>query len=594
MTFTDRVSSLFKRSKTPKTPDAPAARPDPWSEYDRRPQAPKAPPGREIPIVALSGFDTVTAIRSTLTDLDRGQFASPALMLDAMLGDSHIAQKLDDRIGGVFGAPFDMQPPPGMEEDETALMVCEDAMPMWDGIVSDNGHRTVLRDGVMLGVGLGEVVVEPAEKDWRLSLKHWHARNIWWRWDTSHPQGGAYWVNTLTGPEEIQRDGRGGFFSVRRDADGGERISRWILYTPYGYRRGWVNARIKAVSVPWILRTWAHRDWGRASEVLGNPPRKVIIPAEWDAAEQTRALREVASMASEAIVRCPQKQDGTGFDVELLELKGTNIWEAFERLAQRAETVISVALVGQTLTTQVDSKGGNRALGEVHERVEARIRENDAKTFSAAARASICVPWCEFNHGSADLAPVPHWAVEPPEDLEATGKGLKAVGDGLLSLATAGVPVDRAKVCQEAGIPLEEGKEFEEPTLPQPKGAPGEEKPEGEDMGDGMDALARLDVLALARTDLPLGARRGQSYVDDLVAAGARRARKELAGDIAALVAIVREIPPLSDGSPDAKAIRLRLVEHYRGMAPAALARQMQRCMVLAEMNGRLSTLEDL
>jgi phage gp29-like protein len=589
MTFTDRVSALFKRSR--KAPDpAPAEDPTPArSPFDDLPrQVPARRSARDIPVISADEVATVSGLRGALSDLDRGKFSSAAGMLDQMLGDSHIAQKLDDRIGGVFGAPFDMKPPPGLEEDTPALKIAEEARAMWGSVGSDNGDRAVLRDGVMLGAGLGEVVVEPGEKAWTIGLKHWHGRNLWWRWDTR-----SYWVHTVNGPEELRRDGRGGHFSTWRDEAGRERVSRWLLYTPYGYQRGWVNARVKAVAIPWLLRTWAHRDWGRASEVLGNPPRKVKIPAEWDEDQKLRALREVASMASEGIVRCPQRADGVGFDVELLELKGANIWEAFEKLAMRAETVISVAIVGQTLTTQVNTKGANRSLGEVHERVEARIRETDAKTFSAAARSAIVVPWCEFNHGSAELAPVPHWAVEPPEDLEATGAGLKSVGEGLLALHQVGVPVDRAKVCAEAGIPIEAGKDFEEPVEQAPKdGAPkgGEDEPED----DGVEALAGLGEVALSRVDLPPGARRGQRYVDALVVAGARRARKALAPDVAALLAIVREIPPLADGMPDAKAIKLRLVEAYRGMAPAQLARLVQRSMVLADLNGRLSALEDV
>jgi phage gp29-like protein len=583
MTFTERLTAIFKRSK--KTDAAPVPAPEPVSPFDKIPERiPQRRSERDLPVSADYAWNLVSSVRAALTDLDRGNFGLPAMMLDAMLGDSHITAKLEDRLVGVFGAPFDMTPPPGLEEDKTALEIAKDALEMWSSVGADQGDRLVLRDGIMLGAGLGEVVVEPGESDWRIRLRHWHARNLSWRWDTR-----SYWVQTIGGPEELRPDGRGGFYSAWKE-NGRERIARWFLFTPYGYQRGWVNARVKAVSIPWLLRTWAFRDWGRHSEMLGIPPRKMKIPAEWDAEEKKRAIREVTAMASESIIRCPQREDGTGFDVELLELKGPNGWEAFDKLIAKAEAAITVALVGQTLTTQVDAKGGNRALGEVHERVASQLRKADAVGFGAAARASICIPWTEFNFGSPDLAPTPTWAVDPPEDLKTLGEGMKAVGEGFTALHAAGVPVDRAKVCADAGLPMEDGAEFEEIETPEPA-EPAAGGSSGEDDGEE-GPTARMT--ALARAALPAGARRGQRYVDDLAYHGTRQARLDLGQDVLDLLQVVRQTPAGADGKPDQEKLRAALLERFKGMSVKTLAETVRRCGVLAEMNGRVSVLEDV
>lgn len=495
MTFRERLSSIFGRAQPPAPPPSVEQDPEPAGEspFDTMPRPPRLQSPRDLPVVVNTEWSSVTSIRAALTDLDRGSFAWPAMMLDAMLGDSHIVAKIDDRLDGVFGAPFDMKPPAGMEEDAGALEIAEDARSMWQSVGSDQGDRMVMRDGVMLGAGLGEVIVEPGDDDWRVRLKHWHARNLWWTWSGPISGRPGYVINTKKGAEELLPDGRGGYYSTWKDEDGSERVSRWILYTPYGFQRGWVNARVKSLAIPWLLRMWAFRDWGRHSELLGIPPRKVKVPSEWDDDEKKRALREVAMMASEGIVLCPQKPDGYGFDVELLELKGPNAADVFERLVRLAEGAITVALVGQTLTTQVDSGGGNRALGQVHERVEAKIRKSDATRFGSTARNAILMPWAEFNFGSPDLAPVPTYAVDPPADLKAMGDGLNAVGVGLQALQVSGVPVDRAKVCTEAGIPVEEGVPFREYQPPQPPPAPGEEPGKG-DKADPEDGEPKDDA----------------------------------------------------------------------------------------------------
>jgi phage gp29-like protein len=457
------IFDLFKRTKTAAQAEPATAPVAEVSPFDRVPVTFRlSSSARDLPIVSTVQWDSVSAVREAMVELNAGRFLSASLLLDSMLSDSHVTAKIEDRTSGLFGAPFDMKPPPGFEEDAAALKLAGDSMPMWRHVISDDAHTLVLRDGIMLGVGLGEVVIDTTAEEWKPRLKHWHARHLTWRWTPDADAGfaGAYWVTTMRGMEQLRPDGNGGFYSEWTGTGGEQRRSRWMLYTPYGYQRGWASARIKAIAIPWLLRMWAFRDWGRHSEILGIPPKVVKVPAEWSDEEKQRALRELTALASEGTLLAPTKSDGTGFDVELLELKGPNAHDTFDGLIERAEAAISVALVGQTLTTQMSAKGGSRAAGEVHERVELKLCRKDNDTFSRAARSCIVVPWVVANVGAAEMAPVPCWQVSPPADLKTKGDGLKAVGDGISALEAAGVPVDRAQICSDAGLPLEEGAEF--------------------------------------------------------------------------------------------------------------------------------------
>lgn len=551
---------------------------------------PRRPP-RELPISTLQAFDNVQAVRAALVALDQGQFAQAAMLQDAMMADGHILAKLGDRVAGLFGSPLRMRPPRGREEDQLALEVAEDAELLWEDLTADSAERAVARDGLMLGAGLAEVVVTPTADEWSLQLQHWHARHLAWRWDTR-----SYWVTTTTGQEELQPDGRGGFFSTWMDASGAARVSRWLLHTPFGYQRGWAQARIKALAVPWLLRMWALRDWGRHSEQLGIPPKKVSVPSAWNDEEKRRALSEVASLASEGVILVPKKDDGTGFDVDLMELKGPNAAETFDQLVERAEAAISVALVGQTLTTQASAAGGNRALGEVHERVQQRLLRDDASSMSRAVRRAVLQPWAEWNYGDPDVAPVPTWEVEPPEDQKTKGEGMKALGDGLAALKAAGIPVDRAAVCSDAGIPLEEGVEFDDP--PPPPVPPSSPDAALDDEGDGAPAdddeqeeqLSRLQVASRRRK----AAVQGQVYADAVADAARARARRILAGDVRALLRVVEELQPAADGGLDVHALRQRLLEVYRAMSPDRLARLTERALILAELSGRYAVQKEI
>jgi phage gp29-like protein len=590
-------TELFRGLPEKKKP----AEPDDSSPFERLPAGMVA--GREprdLPVSSLQRWDNVVAVRGALVALEQGQFTLAAPLLDAMLGDSHIAAKLDDRVSGVFGSPFSFSPPVGLEDDAAALEVAHEAMEIWPGIVSDQAERAVARDGIMLGVGLGEIVVTPNATAWSVRLKHWHPRFIQWRWDTR-----AYHVTTMRGVEQLLPDGRGGYYSTWRDSTGQDQVSRWLLFTPYGYQRGWVNARIKAVAIPWLLRMWAFRDWGRHSEILGIPPKKVTVPVQWNDEDKRRALREVASLASEGVILTPKGSDGTGFDVELMELTGPSAKDTFDGLIERSEAAISVALVGQTLTTQASSNGGNRALGQVHERVSDRLRVSDAKALSEVFRAAIFIPWTEWNYTDAKLTPVPKWDVEPAADAKTRGDGMKSVGDGLASLKAAGIPVDRAAICGEYGIPLEEGVDFEEPKPPPaPFGAPGDpapgeepgKKPEEdnaeEDDQEAEDGSEKLSTVALSRrTRAPV---QGQVYADQLADAARAEASRLLAGDLRAIKRLLAELTPTQSGGVDVEQLREKLVATYKGMDHSQLARMTEKVLVLAALSGRYAVQKEV
>ena len=584
------IMDLFKRKAAPA--------PKPVDSPNREPVvAGPTRPARDLPVSSNLLWDSVGIVTGALQGLEQGNFAQAALMLDAMMGDSHIAAKLDDRLGGLLGAPFSMKPPPGLEEDAAALEIAEDAEEAWPGIVADSADRAIARDGIMLGVGLGEVVVDPSDDGWRVHLKHWHMRNVRWTWNpnTASGYGGAYWVTTTRGIEEIKPDGVGGYFSTWKDATGIDQVSRWLLYTPYGYQRGWVNGRIKAIATAWLLRRWAFRDWGRHSEVLGIPPKKVKVPVEWDQETKERALRELTMLASEGSILCPQKADGTGFDVELLELKGPSAKDTFDGLIERAESSITVALVGQTLTTQMGHSGGSRAAGQVHERVEDKIRRNDAKSVGRAVRACVLQPWTEWNYGDPEMAPVPTWDVEPAADLKSQGDGLKALGDGMKSLMDLGVPVDRAKVVGDAGIPLEAGGVFEDPkpdpVPPAPGQMPGQPTDDGAEPTEGdTEALSR-GVRLSRRTRAPI---QGQVYADELADSARDEAARLLAGDRRAVLAVLSDLKPTKEGGIPVDALREKLLKAYKGMDHSTLARMTEKVLILAELSGRYAVQKEV
>ena len=85
-------------------------------------------------------------------------------------------------------------------------------------------------------------------------------------------------------------------------------------------------------------------------------------------------------------------------------------------------------MLGGTLGSE-GSAGGNRALGEVHERGELMIARGDAAQISGTLVRDLIRPMVHMNFGPG--APVPRFrfAVDPAQDLDAASKRIFAFVD---------------------------------------------------------------------------------------------------------------------------------------------------------------------
>lgn len=120
----------------------------------------------------------------------------------------------------------------------------------------------------------------------------------------------------------------------------------------------------------------------------------------------------------------------------------------FREWIEVCDQQISEAVSGGTLTSQVTKGGGNRALGEVHERGELRLSRYDGSAIADVLRRDLVAWFVKLNYpGKEYLTPLVDLHVEPdPSPGEIIDRASKA--------AAAGIPVDADKVADEAGIPV--------------------------------------------------------------------------------------------------------------------------------------------
>jgi phage gp29-like protein len=507
-------------------------------------------PYREIPSYNFTDFQSVTAVKAAIRNLEYGLLEIAALVCESMRRDDRVSGCLERRTQALPSLPLQLEPGEGARAKQALELVeqhFESIFP--DGVLAELHSWSVL-----LGIGSGQLLWEARDGLWMPRLRVWHPRFLLWRWDTR-----AWHVNTEQEASVQIQPGDG----------------QWVLFSLKAMERAYMWGAMRYLYIPWLLRQWALRDWGRWSEVYGSPIRKARTPLGADEADKQRFLKELASLGNESVVRIPGSPNPEDkFDLELLEAKSTGA-DGFNQLISKAETSIAVALLGQNLTTEV--KGGSFSAAQVHESIRAEILQADAQLLSKTLREQVLKPWAAFNFGDPELAPHIIWNTEPPEDKVAAGTALKGIGEGLQALQAAGARPDVDEILEHAGIP----------TL-----GPAEE-PEAAEDGEAAEDVEGSDT---GETPVPnsmapkvkaSGAMKGQLYADDVTESAKAAGGRFIAADARRLLEAVMSATSFDD-------LKERVVAAYGEMDPESLAQVMSRAMLMAELAGRVSALEDV
>lgn len=231
-----------------------------------------------------------------------------------------------------------------------------------------------LLDALAKGYSVAEIMWETSERQWMPLRLEWRLPQ-WFDFDR------------VSGRRLMRRDERMG----------------WIQLEPYKYVAH--TAAVKSglpirgglariVAWAWMFKSYSLRDWVRFVETYGQPLRlgkydRSSTPE--DRAVLYKAVREIgADMA--AIV--PEEM-GIEFPGELVA-QGRS--ELYMDLIKYIDSQISIAVLGQTLTTEAGNTG-SYALGQVHNLVRSDIERSDARQLAATLHRDLVIPIVALNHG---------------------------------------------------------------------------------------------------------------------------------------------------------------------------------------------------
>lgn len=393
--------------------------------------------GSQPRVPVLDEWDVVD-VRDALRTHEEGIFRDSALLADHMSRQDRITGVLDTRINAVLGMPFDVL---AADTGDTAKAAAALLKRRWSRMVT-RGHRAAsARWLVMMGFVVCHRIWErdPRTGLWDVRLQPWHP--TWVHWDHAR---GVYRVTTLGGVEECPPDGSN---------------LRWCVIPLLDEDRPWMQGAIRRLAIPFLIISWAYRDWARWSEKHGLPPLGARVPNEERFRQATdQFLDDLQQLASEPTILLPLGPDGKpAFDLEWKELKNWQSYQGFKDLASQQETNVAIALLGQNLSTEV--QGGSYAAAQAHMLVRRDFLVGTAQPLDDGERRFVAVPWMQVNVeadpiAAEELAPRPTTDTNPPLDEKAEAETSKAKAEATKAWRDAGADVDVEAEAKASGVKL--------------------------------------------------------------------------------------------------------------------------------------------
>lgn len=365
--------------------------------------------------------DTLTPrrIKRMLLAAEAGDIAAQAELFERMEEkDGELDAYLRTRKSGVAHLHHEVEPADGSAAARRSAKFCRRVLaelPDLPRAVFD------LLDAIPRGFSILEI-------DWLTEADRWRPARLLWR-----PQR---WFRAAEDGQTLL---------LRRDDGGGAELNPLNFLIHRVQARSGFCARtslLRSCVRAFVVRHFAWKDWMAFAEVYGMPPRigwlRQDVP--WDSREARELWQAVRALGMDAaaVVR-------EGNRIEILETGRAGDGRIFERILDRAAREMTLAILGQLLSTGGEG-GGSYALGQVHNQVRWDLIESDARALERTLTEQLLRPIVRLNLGEA--APLPRWrfVAERPEDLSKLAGTVKTLSD-------AGLPIPLQWAYSRFGIP---------------------------------------------------------------------------------------------------------------------------------------------
>lgn len=199
----------------------------------------------------------------------------------------------------------------------------------------------------------------------------------------------------------------------------------------------------------YLFRNYILKDFVTFCEIFGQPLRLGRYGAGATEQDKSLLLQAVANIGTDAAAIIP---DSMTIEFEKVAQTGDSsrlYRDALEYLDRR----LTIAILGQELTTALPSGAGSRAAAEVHDVVRRDIATDDARRLAATLNRDLIKPLVDLNRGPRVRYPKIKFAFEDEQGLEQLAGALGAFID-------RGLPVTHEAILEKFGLSAPEPGEL--------------------------------------------------------------------------------------------------------------------------------------
>lgn len=361
-------------------------------------------------------------IERAVSDSDMGRLQAAARLSRALRRDGVLGGVLSTRTGGLARLPKRFR---GTEQVIAALTNHDETgVGLFDQIFSPKELSLMAGDGILLGVGVGELIQLP----WRRApiFVRLDPEHLWHDWSSDR-----WYYNTEHGPVMV------------RPGDG-----RWVLHTPGGYLNPWQNGLWASLARSYVAKDHAFHYRENYSGKLANPARVAVAPQGATEPQRQSWFQKVMAWGVNTVFGMTP-----GYDVKLLEIGGRG-YEVFAETITTSNEEIIISLAGQMVTV---TGGAGFQNSNIHATIRSDLVQDDGDGMGATINSQALPPVINRLFG-ADARGSVEWDTRPPADLEAEANAMTAAAGAIREmdavLGPSGLRVDVREMATRYRVPV--------------------------------------------------------------------------------------------------------------------------------------------
>jgi len=345
---------------------------------------------------------TIDYIDNAIQKFGEGDFQHIGILYENMFRDTTVQLAIQKRIDALLSCDIQVVAPTEDPDDvDFALYVQEN----FETAFPETQIEYLLSQWLLLNTAIGTIewkagtpTIKGLHPMWLYNYVHLYDR---WTYQTRDDGRVTIDMNVdndeklAPEQEQVENDSMS-ITSGKKDA--------WLFDSKW--HRGSRTAPITALAHVWYKKRVAEMKWIEATQNFSAPIQVIHYPEDMPIEQQHELFDSYVDQVENKIVMVPTSKSSTGNEgvsIELIPMASTVNPELYSGYIKYADQRFQIAFLHGSLSTEINSAGGNRAAAEVHHAVEKQLTIKDAKWLNKFLKTQVLRLWAQQRYPTKQI-----------------------------------------------------------------------------------------------------------------------------------------------------------------------------------------------